>query len=104
MLNLLINSILLFVTTLVAVVIACRVFAYPISFARRVGAAAGFAGLYLITMPLPIPLVEIILPPVGLYVGLMDDDFDHDQVTRVFGLAFSLIVLVALVLFLVERL
>ena len=60
-------------------------------------AAACFAVLNLI--PIPIPLVPVILPAVGLYICLMDDSYDRGAVNKVFGLTFLFAVLGVLLVY-----
>ena len=93
----LVGGLLLFGVTLVGVFVACLVFGYNISPLRKAGAAACFAVLNLI--PIPIPLLPVILPAVGLYICLMDDNYDRGAVNKVFGLTFLFAVLGVLLVY-----
>ena len=77
---------ILFAVTLAGIAVGCAVFSYEISWARKLAAAGIFAVLNVV--PIPIPIVSLLLPPVAMYVALMDDRYQRGQVNRVFVLAF----------------
>ena len=96
------GALVLFGITLVGMFIACKVFAYEIPLWRKIGAAAAFSVLNII--PIPIPFVSFLLPPIALYVVLMDNAYQRSQVNRVFGLTFVFAVVAVLVIYLPQRL
>ena len=95
------GALVLFGITLVGVFIACKVFAYEIPLLRKVGAAAAFSILNII--PIPIPFLSFLIPPIGLYMVLMDNTYQRSQVNRVFGLTFVFAVVAVLVIYLPQR-
>ncbi len=92
---------ILFGITLVGVFIACKVFAYEISVLRKVGAAACFAVLNVV--PIPVPFVSFLVPSIALYVCLMDDSYQRSTVNKVFGLTFVFAVIGTLAIYLPQR-
>ena len=76
----------LFLITLVGVFISCRVFDYEIELWRKPAAAGAFAALNV--LPIPIPILDLLIPAIALYVILMDNTYQRSQVNRVFGLTF----------------
>jgi hypothetical protein len=80
------HALVLFGIVLAGVFISCKVFAYEISHLRKAVAAGVFVVLNVI--PIPIPLVSLLIPPVGLYIALMDDTHQRSEVNKVFALTF----------------
>lgn len=78
----------LLLVTLAGIYLACYVFGYEITWQRKLVAAAVFAGLNIVPIPLLIPFIEIIVPAVGMYVALMDDTYQRSMVNKVFALTF----------------
>lgn len=76
----------LFAVTFVGVLVACKIVGYDISMARKVGAAGFFALAY--SIPLPIGMFVHLIPPVGMYMCLMDARNDRAVATRVFAVAY----------------
>ena len=95
------GALVLFVITLAGVFIACKVFEYDIPILRKVGAAGAFAVLNVVSIP--IPFVDLILPPIALYVILMDNSHQRSQVNRVFGLTFLFAIVAILIIYLPQR-
>ena len=91
MLASLFNILILTAIVFAGVYIACKGYAYEISTRRMLTASLTFA--VLMTLPIPIPIVDLIVPAVGLYVGLMDDKFDRSTVNKVFLFTFLFAVL-----------
>lgn len=98
------NGLILFGITLAGIFISCKVFEYEISALRKVGAAVIFVVLNVVPMPIPIPFVSLLIPPLGLYMALMDNTYQRSQVNKVFGLTFAFAVVAILVVYLPQRL
>ena len=91
----------LFAIALVGILVACKAFAYEITFLRKVCAAACFAFFY--TIPVPFLLLQHGVPAVGLYVCLMDDRYDRRSVRNVFAATYVFAVSATLALFYIHR-
>ncbi|MEM1412030.1 MAG: hypothetical protein AAGH19_06685 [Pseudomonadota bacterium] len=88
-------SIVLFVFAAAGIYLACWMFRYEISDARKFGAAAGFvAGLWAAhLLPTRIQFVALLLGPVVLWICLMDDTYDRYAVKQVFGVSLFIAVI-----------
>jgi len=93
----LVGALILFGVTFAGVLIACKVFAYEIPLWRKAAAPAVFAALNVI--PIPIPFADLLVPPIALYVILMDDSYQRAQVNRVFGVTFIFAVVSVLAIY-----
>jgi len=78
-----IGAFVLFGITFVGILLACKTFAYEITWARKIGAAFAFSILNII--PIPIPFFSLLIPPIGLYMALMDNTYQRSVVNKVFG-------------------
>ena len=97
------GAMVLFLVTLLGIYIACRVFAYQISTARKLGAAACFATLNVLILPFAIPFLSLVLPPVALYVCLRNPRYGRQRITKVFALTFLITVSAIAILYSTER-
>ena len=95
------SALVLFGITLGGIFLSCKVFGYEISMLRKIGAAGVFAVLNII--PIPIPLVSLVIPPIALYISLMDNTYQRSQVNKVFGLTFVFSVIAVLVIYLPQQ-
>lgn len=101
------GAIVLFIVTLTGIFISCKVFDYEITPWRKVGAALVFVILNVFPIPVPVPfigpVISLLVAPLGLYIALMDETYQRSQVNRVFGLTFSIAVIVVVILYLRVR-
>lgn len=95
------GAIVLFGITLAGIFISCKVFAYEITTLRKFVAATVFVVLNVI--PIPIPIVSVLIPSLGLYISLMDDTNQRSEVNKVFGLTFAIAVAAVLAIYLPLR-
>ena len=93
----LVGALILFGITLLGVLVACKATGYDISWGRKIGAAAAFAALNVIQIP--IPFVSFLIPPIALYVILMDDSYQRSQVNQVFGITFIFAIVAVLAIY-----
>lgn len=80
------HAIVLYIIVLAGIFVSCKVFAYEISHLRKAVAAGVFVVLNVV--PIPIVLVSLLVPPVGLYVALMDDAQERSVLNKVFAMTF----------------
>ncbi len=78
------HALVLFAITFLGTVLACKQFAYNITLRRKAGSAACFAILN--SFPIPLPVIDFMIPATGLYMCLMDNSYDRLSVNRVFSL------------------
>ena len=93
----LVGVLLLFSFTLVGIQIGCKLCDYEITTLRKIGAAGCF--VLLNNIPIPIPILSFLVPPVGLYISLMDDSYNRSAVNSVFAIAFLFAVLATLAVY-----
>ena len=82
----LIDLLILGATIFVGTIVACKVFAYEITYLRKAGAAVCFIALSWV--PVPTVVLQLLVPAVGLYVCLMDNTYQRSTVTKVFALTY----------------
>ena len=80
------GGLVLFGITLAGIYVSCRVFEYNITVLRKVTAAGAFAVLNII--PIPLPLVDLLVPAIALYMLLIDNFYERSKVNRVVLLTF----------------
>ena len=80
------GGLVLFGITLAGIYVSCRVFEYNITVLRKVTAAGAFAVLNII--PIPLPLVDLLVPAIALYMILIDNFYERSKVNRVVLLTF----------------
>ena len=85
------GAVVLFVASLGGVFIACHLIGYEITAIPKGVASLLFAVLS--SVPLPIPLANIVIPAIALYVGLMDKSNDRESVNKVFGISYIVSIL-----------
>lgn len=95
------GALILFGITLAGIYVACRVFDYTITTLRKLAAAGAFALLNII--PIPIPFVDLLVPPIALYMILMDDSYERAKVNRVFLLTIVFAILSVLVIYIPQQ-
>lgn len=93
------GALVLFGITLAGIYISCKVFEYEISILRKVGAAAAFAVLNVVPIPF-IPLANLLIPLIAMYIILMDHSHQRSEVNKVFGLTIAFAVVAVLVIYL----
>ena len=95
------GGLVLFGITLAGIYVSCRVFEYNITVLRKVTAAGAFAVLNII--PIPLPLVDLLVPAIALYMILIDNFYERSKVNRVVLLTFVFAIISILLVYIPQQ-
>ena len=95
------GGLVLFGITLAGIYVSCRIFEYNITVLRKVTAAGAFAVLNII--PIPLPLVDLLVPAIALYMVLVDNFYERSKVNRVVLLTFVFAIISILLVYIPQQ-